>query len=226
MKYLEFLDLLKEYAEPDFAAFQRKLIFTNEKILGVRTPVLRRLAREYASDFERIFQFPNEYYEVTFIQLTMASALPYEEFILRIDACVYKMDNWATCDSFKARCLRKNQDAFLPTLEALFCSDGEFYQRYVLVTLLSYYTEEKYLPVILKYLQRADTEKYYVHMAAAWLIAEVLIKHYETGVDWLKMRVVDGKTHDKAIQKATESFRLTDLQKEYLRTLKTEKRKR
>ena len=70
MKYLQFLDELKTLAEEKFAAFQKKLIFTNQTILGVRTPVLRKLAKRYVKEIEIFFNFPDEYYEVTFIKLT------------------------------------------------------------------------------------------------------------------------------------------------------------
>ena len=130
------------------------------------------------------------------------------------------MDNWALSDCFKPKCLKKYRDDFLPELEKLFSDGKEFYQRYVLVVLLSEYVEQKYLPLIENYLKRADTQPYYVHMAAAWLTAEVLIKEYNYGVEILKKGLLERKTHNKAIQKAIESYRLTQEQKEFLRSLK------
>ena len=105
-------------------------------------------------------------------------------------------------------------------MEEFFAQGWEFYQRCVLTTLLGYYTEEKYLPLISEYLKRADTDLYYVHMAAAWLTAEVLVKHYEQGLEILKGGSLPPKTHNKAIQKAKESFRITEEQKGYLESLK------
>ncbi len=224
MKYSEFYKLLLSYGEVEFREFQKRLIPTKQEILGVRTPILRRLAKEYQKDFEELFKFPDDCYEVTFIKLTIASTLPYEKFIKNVDFCVGKMDNWATCDSFKAKCIKNNKDEFLNELNKLFSKKTEFYQRYVLVVLLSEYVEEKYLSKISEYLRLADKEVYYVHMAAAWLTAEVLIKFYDYGVQLLTERVLDLTTHNKAIQKATESFRLTNEQKEYLRSLKIKKK--
>ena len=82
------------------------------------------------------------------------------------------------------------------------------------------YIEEKYIPVIEEYLKRSDTEKYYVHMAAAWLAAEVLVKNYEAGLKILNAGILSAKTHNKAIQKAKESYRITKEQKGYLESLK------
>lgn len=223
MKYLQFLDELKTLAEEKFAAFQKKLIFTNQTILGVRTPVLRKLAKRYVKEIEIFFNFPDEYYEVTFIKLTMVSLLPYEKYIAYLPKCVALMDNWATCDSFKAKCISKNKEAFLSILPSVFEQNTEFSQRYVLVALLADYVSKEYLETLVDYLKRADCSKYYVHMAAAWLTAEILIKEYTFGIEWLQKRLLPIKTHNKAIQKAIESYRLTKEQKEFLRSLKIKK---
>ncbi len=220
MTYSQFLEILSSYKGKDFAAFQKRLIFTKYQILGVRTPTLRKLAKEYRENIEEIFAFPNEYYEVVFIKLTMVSSLPYEQFLLRLDDCVALMDNWALTDCFKAKCIKKHRDEFLPILERIFENGGEYEQRYPLVVLLSEYVEEKYLTAIEGFIRRANTQFYYIHMAVAWLIAEVLIKQYDFGVALLEKRVVDNKTHNKSIQKAIESYRLTKHQKEFLRSLK------
>lgn len=223
MRYSELLTILYTQAEPNFALFQRKLIPTKQTILGVRTPTLRKIAKGYIGEIEELLSFPDEFYEVTFIKLTVVSALPYEKFIHYVERCVALIDNWATCDSFKAKCLKKCKSEFLPILEKLFQRNEEFYQRYVLVVLLAEFVEKEYLSTLTAYLQRADTQPYYVHMAAAWLAAEILIKHYDFGVDFLKSGVLDAKTHNKSIQKAIESYRLTTEQKEYLRSLKIRK---
>ena len=87
-------------------------------------------------------------------------------------------------------------------------------------SLLAEYIEGKYLPLIKSYMRRASTQYYYVHMAVAWLVAEILIKQYDEGVNLLKEKILPLKTHNKAIQKAIESYRITKEQKEYLRSLK------
>lgn len=220
MTYSEFLDILSSHAEEEFASFQKRLIFTKYPIMGVRTPTMRKLAKEYAKDFEEILRFPDEYYEVVFIKLTMISALPYEGYLQYLEYGVSLMDNWALCDSFKAKCIARHKEELLPVLKELFERGGEYEQRYPLVVLLFAYVEEKYLPTIEVFIKQANTQYYYVHMAVAWLIAEVVVKQYSFGITLLRNRIVDGKTHNKAIQKAIESYRLTTEQKEYLRSLK------
>ena len=220
MTYTDFIDDLSLYAESDFADFQRRLIFTDRKIMGVRTPVMRKLAKKYQPYLAELFEYPNEYYETVFIKLTIVSMLSYSEFLAYVDRCVGLMDNWALCDSFKAKCIRKNKEAFLPVLQTLFEKGGEYYQRYPLVVLLTEYIDEQYLPLIERYLKQADERYYYVYMGAAWLTAEVLVKRYDDGIRILESGVLGVKTHNKAIQKAIESYRLTNEQKEFLRSLK------
>ncbi len=220
MKYTEFLNELNARAEEGFAVFQRRLIFTDRKILGVRTPTLRKLVKELPVTLEELLAFPDDCYETVFMQLAAVSSLSYESFLLYLPQCVEKIDNWALCDCFKANCIRKHKDEFLPVLRTLFQTGKEYLVRYVLVTLLSYYVEEKYLPVIKEYIRLADTKPYYVRMAVAWLVAEILIKSYDEGVSLLKSGYLDEKTHGKAIQKAIESYRVTNERKEFLRSLK------
>ncbi len=220
MTYLQFLEIVSSYSEEPFAAFQKRLIFTKYQILGVRTPTLRKLSKQYVKHFDEILSFPDEYYEVVFIKLTMISALSYDEYLKYLGYGVSLIDNWALCDTFKAKCIARHKEEFLPVLRQLFCRGGEYEQRYPLVVLLFTYVEKKYLSEIEEFIKQANTKYYYVHMAVAWLIAELLIKQYAFGVTLLQNSVVDAKTHNKAIQKGIESYRLTTEQKEFLRSLK------
>ncbi len=223
MTYSELLTILNTSKEEEYASFQRRLIATRYTILGVRTPTMRKIAQTYKNDWTTISGFPNEYYEVVFIKLAIIAALPYEEFVRQIEYAVSLMDNWALCDCFKADCIKKRKDEFVPILEKLFRNGGEFYERYVLVVLLSRYAEEAYLPLIEDYIKRADSSKYYVYMAISWLTAEILVKHYDAGLKIIRSEILDSKTHNKAIQKAIESYRLSQEQKDVLRSLKKKK---
>ncbi|MDE5729301.1 MAG: DNA alkylation repair protein [Clostridia bacterium] len=224
--YREFLEELKSYADEDYKAFHKKLLKNdNINVLGVRVPVLRKLAKKYRAEVETLLTFPDEFYEITFVKLSAVALLPYEQFISYVDNCVSLMDNWATCDCFAPECIKNHKDEFLPYIYTYLNEDKEFYQRFALTTLLHYYVEEKYLETIIDAVQIADREKfYYVHMAAAWLIAEIAVKFYKDAVKFLKANsdgnFLDKKTHNKAIQKACESFRLSAEQKTYLKGLK------
>jgi 3-methyladenine DNA glycosylase AlkD len=148
------------------------------------------------------------------------SYLPYERFLRYLPSVLPLMDNWAICDSFKAKCITKHKREFLSHVAKIHATGKEFFVRYALVVLLNDYVEEEYLPTVLEYLRKTDCRDYYVHMAAAWLTAEVLVKHFEVGVAFLQENSLDVRTHNKSIQKANESYRLTKEQKEFLKTLK------
>ena len=220
MEYGVFLEKLRSLSEEDFADFQRRLIFTKRTILGVRTPLMRALAKECVSEIETLLSFPNEYYEVCFIKLTAVSLLPYEKFLQFFDQVVPLIDNWALCDGFRPKCIATHKQEFLPHIERYFASKEEFSVRFAIVSLLAFYVQTEYFSLLSDYLKRTDTRPYYVHMAAAWLMAELIIKDFTFGVNLLKEGVFDVKTHNKAIQKARESFRLTKEQKEQLFALK------
>ena len=142
--YPEFLEEIKSYAEPEYAAFHKRLLKNDSiNVLGVRVPQLRKLAKKYINCVDELLSFPDEYYEVTFIKLTAVSYLKWDEFTKYVDRCVALIDNWATCDCFVPKCIAKHKDEFLPFISTYKEEDKEFYQRFALTTLLHYYVEEK-----------------------------------------------------------------------------------
>ena len=221
MSYEEFLAELKASQDLSYRQFHKKLLKNDSiEVLGVRTPIMRKLAKKYKNSVDELMSFPDEYYEVTFIKLSAVALLPYEKFVTYIDNCVALIDNWATCDCFTPKCIEKHKEEFLPYIFKYLNEDKEFYQRFALTTLLRYYVEEEYLQTLLDAIKKADTKYYYVHMAAAWLVAEMLVKNYDKTVEFLTTDFLDKKTHNKAIQKACESYRLSQEQKTYLKGLK------
>lgn len=221
MPYRQFLDELKGFSDEGYKAFHKKLLKNDDiNVLGVRVPDLRKLAKKYSASVDELMSYPDEYYEVTFIKLSAVSLLPYDGFIKYADKCVPLIDNWATCDCFAPKCIAKHRQEFLPFIEKYLSSDKEFYQRFALTTLLHFYVDESYGEMIFRSVQKCDTNYYYVHMAATWLVAEMLVKHYGKTKDFLLENSLDKKTHNKAIQKACESFRLSDEQKIYLKGIK------
>lgn len=221
MPYRQFLEELESCADESYKAFHKKLLKNeNIRVLGVRVPALRKLAKKYHDRVDELMTYPDEYYEVTFVKLTAVSLLGFGEFIKYVDRCVPLIDNWATCDCFSPKCIKSHREQFLPYIERYAVVDGEFYQRFALTTLLHFYVEEEYLPIIFSLCESCDTGYYYVHMAVAWLVAETLVKQGESAEKFLLKNSLDKKTHNKAIQKACESFRLFDEKKNYLKGLK------
>lgn len=221
MLYRQFLTELESFADADYRAFHKKLLKNDGiNVIGVRVPVLRKFAKKYKDCVEDLFAFPDEYYEVTFVKLAAVSLLPYGQFIKYADGCVKLIDNWATCDCFSPKCVKNHRREFLPYILKYAAEDKEFYQRFALTTLLHFYVEDEYLQTIFSLCESCDTRLYYVHMAAAWLVAETLVGYYDKATDFLLKNSLDKRTHNKAIQKACESFRLTDDRKNYLKGIK------
>ena len=221
MLYQQLLEELNSLADENYRNFHRKLLKNDSlNLIGVRIPALRKIEKRLKGYEAEVMTFPDDYYEVTFIKLTVISYLKYDEFIKYIDKCVRLINNWATCDCFAPKCVVGNEDAFLRYIFKYAVIDAEFYQRFALTSLLHFYIKEKYLETIFRLVEEAKTDYYYVHMGAAWLIAEVLVKFYDIGVEFLKKGTLDKKTHNKSIQKATESYRLSVEQKYKLKGMK------
>ena len=221
MTYEEVLSRLFSEQDEKYRAFQSALIKNDSiHIIGVRMPVLRRLAREWKGELGTFLAFPDEWYEVTFLKFSLYALLPFDKFTARIGEMVGLLDNWATTDGFHAKCIARNREEFLPYIRAFSCDGREFVERYALVSLLHDYVEEQYLPEIFAALERADGTKYYTGMGAAWLMAEVLVKYFDAGREYLKEGRLSPFVHNAAIRKATESFRLSKEQKEELKSFK------
>lgn len=221
MSYQELLEELNSYADEKYKNFHAKLLKNdNVKVMGVKTPILRKLAKKYGNDIEELLKFPNDYYDVVFIKLTAVSNLEYEKFLKYSDYCVSLIDNWATCDCFSPKCISKHKDEYLPYIRKYAFEDSEFSQRFALTTLLHFYVEEKYAETIFSIIEQSNLNYYYVHMAVSWLIAEMLVKNYDIAKSYLMDNTLDKKTHNKAIQKACESFRLSNDRKNFLKGIK------
>lgn len=221
MTYEEVLSALRANADETYRAFHKKLLKNDRvNVIGVRMPVLRRLAKEWKAYTETFLRFPDEFYEVTFLKCALVGQLPYGEFVNYVDAVVPLLDNWATCDCFAPKCVASHREEFLSYLEKYASRKGEFERRFALTTLLHFYVTEEYFPVLFRFLEESDQSDYYVMMAAAWLTAEVIVTDFEAGVAFLRKGVLTKETHNKAIQKARESFRLSAEQKAFLSDLK------
>lgn len=221
MLYEQLLQELKDSSKPNLSQFNKRILGDpNANVLGVSIPEMRKIAKRHRQDLSDIMAFPNYYYDVKFVKLCLAAMLPYEEYVGILDYCVGIIDNWALCDCFNAKCIDGHKQDFLSYIDKYIATDKQFYQRFALTSLLQHYVDEDNLNKIYECVLKANTNYYYVHMAVAWLVAEVLAKYYQSGVDFLLQGKLDIKTHNKAIQKARESFRLSDQQKNFLKGLK------
>lgn len=227
--YEETLAELSAMKDEKYRVFNERIVnVPSGTSIGVRTPMLRDYSKKFVKredfSFDELFQWPNDFYEIRLLKCLCVgyAKVPFAEKEELIEKCLPVIDGWGVCDLFCATLkeVEKHREEFLPNIERYIAMGTEFSQRFGYILLLGCYMEEEYLPVIFRLLSEAKTECYYTYMGAAWLLAEVLVKFYGEGVRYLKEGALDGRTKNKAIQKARESFRLTDEQKNYLKSLK------
>lgn len=210
-----------------YKEFHSNLCPGTENIIGIRVPVLRNYAKELLKKYEfeiLINNIDNEYYEETMLQgmLIGLSNKKYSSIIKYIEEFIPKIDNWAICDTFCAglKITKKHKEDMWIFINKYLKSDKEFEIRFAIVMLLDYYIEEKYLKRLFEIFDSIKNNSYYVEMAVAWAISICLIKYYDETVDYLKICKLDKFTYNKALQKAIESYRISEEKKEMLKSMK------
>lgn len=218
---------LLELADEKYKEFHSGLCPGTENIIGVRVPVLRNYAKELEKQQkieELLPQIDDQYYEEIMLQ-GMLIGLEKEEITniqKQIENFVPKINNWAICDVFCAglKITKKYPKEIWNFLQKYVVSEKEFEIRFAMVMILDFYIEEAYLKEIFKIWDRISSQAYYVQMAIAWGISICLIKFYEETIVYLKKANLDKFTYNKALQKAIESYRITEEQKQELRKMK------
>lgn len=217
---------LESLAEPEYAAFTRKLIPTlaPERVLGVRSAVLRALARELrgTSAAEAFLEaLPHHYQEENLLH---AYLLGFEKdpdrALTRTEAFLPWVDNWAVCDCLSLPCLRKHRDRLLAAVSRWLDSGASYTVRFGIKQLMDHFLEEDFRPEILAMAGALRGQEYYVNMMQAWFFATALAKQWEQTLPWLEEQRLDPWVHSRAIRKAVESFRIPEARKELLRSLR------
>lgn len=220
----EILDEILANQDLEYRDFHARLVPNVNNLLGLRGPIAKKIAKKYVNtDTGEVFlnSLPHTYYEENLIHGYMLGFLK-ESINSRLEKFLPHIDNWAVCDSMVANLKKafKDKDKMLPLLEKCLESKKEYYVRFALVSLLSYYIEPEYMPLVLKHIKEVTNQEYYVKMANAWLISVCLVKEYERTLPLIREMSLDKWTHNKAIQKACESYRISKEIKDYLRSLK------
>ena len=130
------------------------------------------------------------------------------------------IDNWATCDIPRPKCFAKNKAELLPVIKEWIASGDTYTIRYGIGTLMSFYLDEDFKPEYIEIAAEVESEEYYVNMMIAWYLATALAKQWDATIPYLEERKLSPWVHRKTIQKAVESYRITDEQKVYLKTLR------
>lgn len=219
--------MLFDLRDEEYRDFNSKLLPTVEKetIIGVRTPQLRKLAKELWKDSdgrEFIKVLPHKYYEENNLHSFFIEMIKdYDEVLIELDKFLPFVDNWATCDSMKPKILGKFPEK--TKAKAIdWIKTGDVYTvRYGIGVLMNYFLDENFSADILRIVAEIKSEEYYINMMIAWFFATALAKQYDSAVKYIENNSLDKWVHNKTIQKAVESYRITDTIKSYLRKQKS-----
>ncbi len=220
----ELRERLFSLQDEKYRDFQRKLIpnIPGESIIGVRTPELKKLAKEMSGGAEEFLaQLPHRYFEENQLHAFLISGMKdFGECIRRLEEFLPYVDNWATCDQMSVKAFKKHTGELIEHIRRWISSGRTYTVRFGIGCLLSFYLDGEFREEYLEMAAGVRSEEYYVNMMTAWYFATALAKQYDSALPYIENRRLDEWTHRKAIQKALESYRVTDEQKEYLRTLK------
>lgn len=217
---------LFELQDLDYKAFGAKLMPTvnPDTVIGVRTPALRKLAKELSKrpdikDFLNVL--PHEYYEENNLHgFIIETIKDYSNVISEIDKFLPYVDNWATCDLMSPKVLKKHPEELLGKIKIWINSEATYTIRFGIGMLMRFYLDENFKTEYLTLVSKIESEEYYVNMMIAWFFATALAKQYDATLPFIKEQKLSKWTHNKAIQKAVESNRISKETKEYLKTLK------
>ncbi len=217
---------LMQYRDAQYAAFQAKLTpgISPENIIGVRVPILRKIAKEYKKDPDSsrfLQQLPHPYYDQNMLHgLLISEIKDYDQCIALTEAFLPHIDNWAVCDIMSPKVFKKHKQQLLTKIQHWSKSPHTYTCRFGLEMLMTHYLDQDFQPQYLNIPAAVRSDEYYVKMMVAWYFATALAKQWQATIPIIENKTLAPWTHNKTIQKARESFRITPQQKEYLKTLK------
>ena len=227
MKRDEIIRELFRLQDKDYALLQAKIIpnIASEKIIGVRTPALRTFAKTLYkdSDIEDFLSgVPHQYFDEDQLHAFVISLeKDFDRCITRVDAFLPYIDNWATCDQLSPKVFKKNPEKLLPFSQTWIKSDKTYTVRFAIGMLMQHFLDENFDTKYVDMVAEVKSKEYYINMMIAWYFATALAKQYESVLPYIEGKRLDSWTHNKAIQKSVESYRITDEQKKYLKSMKT-----
>ncbi len=209
-----------------YKEFQSKLCPTvdSESIIGVRTPKLKALAKEIVNSGEwECFtdRLPHKYFEENQLHAFILSQIKdYDILIDKLERFLPFIDNWATCDQLRPKIFSRNTDILINDVKRWLSPDDTYTKRFGIGMLMCHYLDKNFREEYLLWVSQIKSDEYYINMMTAWYFATALAKQYSAAVRYIESRSLDTWVHNKTIQKACESFRVSDEHKEYLKKLK------
>ena len=226
----EIREQLIELQDEEYRDFQKGLIpgETADTMIGVRTPALRKMAktlakREDIGDF--LCNLPHACFEENQLHaFIIGEEKEWEKCLEQVEAFLPYVNNWATCDQFSPKAFRKEPERLLPSIRRWISAEPVYTVRFGIGMLMRYFLDDLFREEYLEWIAKLRSEEYYINMMIAWYFATALAKQYNSTLPYIVEKRLDGWTHNKAIQKAVESNRITKEQKAYLRTFRIKSR--
>lgn len=222
----EIRDELFTFQDVKYRDFQAGLIpgKNADVMIGVRTPVLRKYAKDLIKkrDVTEFLQnLPHRYFDEDQLHAFIISEMKdYDECIKEVELFLPYVDNWATCDQMSPKVFKKHKKELLEKIKVWIKSDETYTVRFAIGMLMQHYLDDDFDPSYPEMVAKVRSDEYYINMMIAWYFATALAKKYEEILPYIEKKRLAPWTHNKAIQKSCESYRITNDQKEYLKTLK------
>lgn len=219
-------DRLAACRSDEYRDFQSKLVpnIDKETIIGVRTPDMRKIAKEIKGTDEAqrfLTQLPHKYYEENLVHFFLIAMIKdFDECANAVETFLPYVDCWPVCDQSSPKVFSKNREKLIPLIKKWIASQHTYTVRFGIRMLMNEFLGDDFKPEYLEWVAQVKSEEYYVKMMVAWYFATALAKQYDESVVYIEQRRLEPWTHKKAIQKAVESFRVSDGHKEYLKTFR------
>ncbi len=223
---MNLMDRLTKEKDDKYKEFQSKLVpnISKETILGIKTPKMREIAKEvFESEDKEIFlnELPHKYYEENLIHFFVISMIKdFDECIKRVEEFLPYVDCWPVSDQATPKVFKKNHNKLLPYIKKWISSKHVYTARFGIRMLMNEYLGDDFKEEYLKWVSSKSGDDYYLKMMIAWYFATALAKRYDETIPYFENHILDEWIHKKAIQKAIESYRVSDEHKKYLSNLK------
>jgi 3-methyladenine DNA glycosylase AlkD len=217
---------LLSYQDETYKEFQSKLVpnIDKETIIGVRTPQIRSIVKEiFGTEEANLFlkTLPHQYYEENLVHIFLVSKIKdYNECVKEIERFLPYIDCWPVCDQATPLVFKKNHDKLLPYIKKWIKSNKVYTARFGIRMLMNEFLNDDFKEEYLEWVSSKKGEDYYLKMMIAWFFATALAKQYNATIKYIENKCLDPWIHKKTIQKAIESYRVSDEHKEYLKTFR------
>ena len=232
MKISDIKKELFKNADKKYKNFQKPLIpsVSEEKMIGVRTPVLKELAKNINKDIKKddiykgfLNKLPHKYFEENQLHAFLISEIKdFDECIKDINKFLPYVDNWATCDQLSPKIFKKYKIELLKEIDKWIKSKHIYTVRFGIKILMSHFLDEDFDKKYIDIVTKIKSNEYYINMMRAWFFATALAKQYDETIKYIENNKLDKFTHNQTIKKAIESFRVSVSHKKYLSSLKME----